>query len=115
MWTLLAVLIAAPVALPLVVVVGGIVLFPTSEVWSHLAATVLLTYALNTVSLMMMVGLLATSMGIGAAWLTAHYRFIGSDWLGVGTYIAVGGASLRGGLCLRGLAGCHRSSANLTA
>ena len=33
---------------------------------------------------MMMVGLLATAMGVGAAWLTAHYRFIGSDWLGVG-------------------------------
>ncbi|MEC8482117.1 MAG: ABC transporter permease subunit, partial [Pseudomonadota bacterium] len=83
MWTLLAVLIAVPIALPLGVVVGAL-LFPTSEVWSHLAATVLPTYALNTVSLMMMVGLLATAMGLGAAWLTAHYRFIGSDWLGVG-------------------------------
>ena len=83
MWTLLAVLIAVPIALPLGVVVGAL-LFPTSEVWSHLAATVLPTYALNTVSLMMMVGLLATAMGVGAAWLTAHYRFIGSDWLGVG-------------------------------
>ncbi|MEC8072871.1 MAG: hypothetical protein VX140_11915, partial [Pseudomonadota bacterium] len=79
MWTLLAVLIAVPIALPLGVVVGAL-LFPTSEVWSHLAATVLPTYALNTVSLMLMVGLLATAMGVGAAWLTAHYRFIGSDW-----------------------------------
>ena len=76
-------LIAAPVALPLVVVVGAL-FYPTTEVWSHLADTVLLTYALNTLGLMLLVGLLATSMGIGAAWLTAHYRFIGSDWLSVG-------------------------------
>ena len=83
LWTLLAVLIAVPVALPLVVVVGAL-LYPTTSVWSHLAETVLLTYIINTLGLMVLVGILAASIGIGAAWLTAHYRFVGSDWLSVG-------------------------------
>lgn len=83
LWTLLAVLVAVPVALPLVVVVGAL-LYPTTSVWSHLAETVLLTYILNTLGLMVLVTILAASIGIGAAWLTAHYRFVGSDWLSVG-------------------------------
>jgi iron(III) transport system permease protein len=83
LWTLLAVLIAVPVALPLVVVVGAL-LYPTTSVWSHLAETVLLTYIINTLGLMVLVAILAASIGIGAAWLTAHYRFVGSDWLSVG-------------------------------
>lgn len=83
LWTLLAVLVAVPVALPLVVVVGAL-LYPTTSVWSHLAETVLLTYILNTLGLMVLVAILAASIGIGAAWLTAHYRFVGSDWLSVG-------------------------------
>jgi iron(III) transport system permease protein len=33
---------------------------------------------------MVLVAILAASIGIGAAWLTAHYRFVGSDWLSVG-------------------------------
>jgi iron(III) transport system permease protein len=77
------VLIAVPVALPLVVVVGAL-LYPTTSVWSHLAETVLLTYIINTLGLMVLVAILAASIGIGAAWLTAHYRFVGSDWLSVG-------------------------------
>ena len=83
LWTLLAVLIAVPVALPLLVVVGAL-LYPTTSVWSHLAETVLLTYIINTLGLMVLVAILAASIGIGAAWLTAHYRFVGSDWLSVG-------------------------------
>ena len=81
-WTLMAILVAIPVALPLLVVVAAL-LFPTTAVWSHLMQTVLLTYTVNTLSLMLIVALLAASIGVGAAWLTAHYRFPGSGWLGV--------------------------------
>ena len=77
-----AILVAIPVALPLLVVVAAL-LFPTTAVWSHLMQTVLLTYTVNTLSLMLIVALLAASIGVGAAWLTAHYRFPGSGWLGV--------------------------------
>ena len=81
-WTVMAILVAIPVALPLLVVVAAL-LFPTTAVWSHLMQTVLLTYTVNTLSLMFIVGVLAASIGVGAAWLTAHYRFPGSGWLGV--------------------------------
>ena len=81
-WTVMAILVAIPVALPLLVVVAAL-LFPTTAVWSHLMQTVLLTYTVNTLSLMLIVALLAASIGVGAAWLTAHYRFPGSGWLGV--------------------------------
>ena len=81
-WTVMAILIAIPVALPLLVVVAAL-LFPTTAVWSHLMQTVLLTYTVNTLSLMFIVAVLAASIGVGAAWLTAHYRFPGSGWLGV--------------------------------
>jgi len=78
----MAILVAIPVALPLLVVVAAL-LFPTTAVWSHLMQTVLLTYTVNTLGLMLIVAVLAASMGVGAAWLTAHYRFPGSGWLGV--------------------------------
>ena len=81
-WTVMAMLVAIPVALPLLVVVAAL-LFPTTAVWSHLMQTVLLTYTVNTLGLMLIVAVLAASMGVGAAWLTAHYRFPGSGWLGV--------------------------------
>ena len=81
-WTVMAILVAIPVALPLLVVVAAL-LFPTTAVWSHLMQTVLLTYTVNTLSLMFIVAVLAASIGVGAAWLTAHYRFPGSGWLGV--------------------------------
>ena len=81
-WTVMAILVAIPVALPLLVVVAAL-LFPTTAVWSHLMQTVLLTYTVNTLSLMLIVAVLAASIGVGAAWLTAHYRFPGSGWLGV--------------------------------
>ncbi len=81
-WTIMAILVAIPVALPLLVVVGALA-FPTTAVWSHLMQTVLLTYTVNTLGLMLIVAVLAASVGVGAAWLTAHYRFPGSGWLGV--------------------------------
>ena len=81
-WTVMAILVAIPVALPLLVVVAAL-LVPTTAVWSHLMQTVLLTYTVNTLGLMLIVAVLAASMGVGAAWLTAHYRFPGSGWLGV--------------------------------
>ena len=81
-WTVMAILVAIPVALPLLVVVAAL-LFPTTAVWSHLMQTVLLTYTVNTLSLMFIVAVLAASIGVGAAWLTAHYRFPGSGWLSV--------------------------------
>ena len=83
LWIALAALITVPVALPLLVVIAALV-YPTTSVWSHLAETVLLTYVSNTLSLMLLVGLLASSIGVGAAWLTAHYRFCGSGLLSVG-------------------------------
>ena len=101
----MAILVAIPVALPLLVVVAAL-LFPTTAVWSHLMQTVLLTYTVNTLGLMLIVAVLATSMGVGAAWLTAHYRFPGSGWLGVALYLTLGRTRLCGRLCLCGFIRC---------
>ena len=78
----MAVLVAIPVALPLVVVVAAL-FFPTTDVWAHLIETVLVTYITNTLGLMLIVAGLTVSIGVGAAWLTAHYRFPGSNVLNV--------------------------------
>ena len=74
----MAVLVAIPVALPLVVVVAAL-FFPTTDVWAHLIETVLVTYITNTLGLMLIVAGLTLSIGVGAAWLTARYRFPGSE------------------------------------
>lgn len=81
-WIILAVLLAAFVAVPLIAV---------SASWSsggesiqHLIDTILPVYALNTTVLMVLTGLIATLIGVGAAWLVASCDFWGRkvwSWL----------------------------------
>ncbi len=80
MWLLPSVLAAALVALPLVaVLVGG--LMPGSDGWQHLQETVLASYLVNTLALMVLVGLISLAIGVGAAWLVAAYDFPGRGTL----------------------------------
>ena len=75
-WSVLAVLVAAIVAVPVLVVFGH-VFVPAGEVWRHLAATVLARYVANTAWLIFGVGIGTSVIGVGAAWLVTMCRFPG--------------------------------------
>lgn len=75
-WTLSAVLTALLFALPIVVVVGSWLL-PPSDLWAHLAETVLSDYLLNTFWLVLGVSVGVLLIGVSTAYLISHYRFPG--------------------------------------
>ncbi len=78
-WVLFAVMAATLVALPLMVITPGIFI-AGDEVWQHILHRLLPRYVLNTVFLMIGVGLLTTIFGLGAAWLVTMYRFPGRSF-----------------------------------
>lgn len=73
-WLIGTLLIAVPIALPIIVLIGA-ALAPSSDSWVHMRDTVLGLYFGNTVMLMVLVALFASSIGITTAWLTAQYDF----------------------------------------
>ena len=75
-----ALVIAALVALPVVVVAASLFV-PSGDVWSHLASTVLWRYVGNTLLLVAGVGLGTVVIGTGTAWLVTMCRFPGSRTL----------------------------------
>ena len=74
--TLLTLLVAALVALPILSVVAN-VFVDTGAVWKDLVGAVLADYLVNTAILMAGVGLGAGAIGTGAAWLVTMCRFPG--------------------------------------
>ncbi|OWY10842.1 iron ABC transporter permease [Thioclava sp. F42-5] len=83
LWSLGAVVIAVLVLAP-ILAVGWMALDPRDNIWPHLIATVLPRYLINTAVLTGGVGLLASAIGAGAAWLVVMYRFPGHrilQWL----------------------------------
>lgn len=93
-WTFSTLLIALLVATPVVVILVH-VFFPSGDVWSHLASTVLPRYLVNTLILGVVVGLGTAIIGTGCAWLVVMCRFPGRrlfEWalllpLAVPTYV----------------------------
>jgi iron(III) transport system permease protein len=82
-WPFAAFLLAMLVALP-VLVVASSVFAPAGEVWRHLSQTVLSTYILNSLWLLVGVGAGTLVVGVGTAWLVTMYRFPGRrsfEWL----------------------------------
>jgi len=75
-WTVLVVGLAGLLALP-VFTVFLTALQPAGEVWRHLADTVLADYVLNSVALMIGVGVGTLLIGVPTAWLTATCEFPG--------------------------------------
>ena len=73
-WAVL--LISVAVALPIAAVVVNI-FAPSEGLWVNLVRTVLPAYLINTVILMIGVGVLVTMIGTGAAWLVTMCRFPG--------------------------------------
>ncbi len=78
-WTMLVVGLAVLLAVP-VLTVFLTALQPPGEVWRHLANTVLADYVLNSVTLMIGVGVGTLLIGVPTAWLTATCEFPGRRW-----------------------------------
>jgi len=74
------VLIGAALALPIVAVLAN-VFGGASDAWSHIAATALTRYSVNTLLLLVAVACGVISMGVLSAWLVSAYRFPGRDTL----------------------------------
>jgi iron(III) transport system permease protein len=79
-WSAGALLIAVLVMMPIASVVW-IAFHPAENIWPHLLATTLPRYLVNSLVMMLSVGVLAALIGVGAAWLVAMYRFPGVRWL----------------------------------
>jgi iron(III) transport system permease protein len=94
-WLVVLVVIAGLALAPLLAL-AAIAFAPTGGVWQHLIDTVLPRAVETTFLLMLGVGLLAGTIGVGTAWLVVMYRFPGRavfEWalllpLAIPTYIA---------------------------
>ena len=76
-WAIATWLIAVLVCLPVLVVLGSI-FADTTEIWAHLAETVLAKYVLNSLALMVGVGVGVLIIGMGTAWLVTMCQFPGA-------------------------------------
>lgn len=76
-WTLVQMLAALLLALPLLSVIGSL-FWPRPETWQHLIETVLAEYIRNSLLLMIGVGLGVLLLALVPAWLTTMCRFPGS-------------------------------------
>ncbi|RZM76013.1 ABC transporter permease [Leptolyngbya iicbica] len=81
-WSLGVLLIALLISTPLLSVLLSAFFYAgegsTSEVWQHLASTVLPSYIFNSLGLMIGVGLGVLVLGVSTAWLVTMCRFPGS-------------------------------------
>ncbi|MEH6652282.1 MAG: iron ABC transporter permease [Motiliproteus sp.] len=75
-WVLSAFIVALLVCLP-IASVFWLTLFPSENIWSHLAETVLPHYITTTLLLMGGVGALSVIIGVGTAWLVTMCHFPG--------------------------------------
>jgi iron(III) transport system permease protein len=75
-WTVLATLVAAVLAVPIVAVLASLAR-PRLEIWAHLWRTQLLELVLNTLLLLAGVGVGTLVVGAGLAWLVVGFRFPG--------------------------------------
>jgi len=75
-WTAATLAVAAAVALPLLALFW-LAFTPTTDIWRHLAATVLPHYALTTALLCLGVAGGTVLLGVAGAWLVTMFRFPG--------------------------------------
>lgn len=75
-WSIAAFGVAAIVCLPLLSVVW-LAFFPEENIWPHLFNTVLSSYVVNTLLLMIGVAVGTLLIGVSCAWLVTHHEFPG--------------------------------------
>lgn len=80
-WHFAAAVAAGLVGLP-VLAIAWTALFPSENIWPHLASTVLPGYVATTLLLMLGVGVGTFAIGTGTAWLVAMCRFPGQRLFG---------------------------------
>jgi iron(III) transport system permease protein len=78
-WTVSVGIIALLMISPVLVVLGGI-FADSSEIWQHLAETVLPQYIKNSLILMVGVGGGVLLLGVSTAWLVSTCQFPGRGW-----------------------------------
>lgn len=78
-WELLVWLVALVIAVPILVILSQ-VFVNTSDTWQHLATTVLPDYLLNSLWLMLGVGIGVMVIGVSTAWLVTNCQFWGVGW-----------------------------------
>lgn len=79
-WTLIAVIVAFVVLLPILSVVW-LAFNPKENIWPHLFETVLSGYVTTTLLLMTGVAVGTSVIGVSTAWLVTHYEFPGRRYL----------------------------------
>ncbi|MFL3655539.1 MAG: ABC transporter permease [Halioglobus sp.] len=79
-WRAGLILTALTVALP-VLVIGSSLFTPYSATWAHILDTVLVDYLLNSLALMLGVGIGTLLLGVVTAWLCATCEFTGRKFL----------------------------------
>ena len=72
-----SIVIAALLSIPILTVAASVLSGAQSDIWGHLVDTVLARYVINTVWLVVGVGLLVPVIGTGTAWLVTMCRFPG--------------------------------------
>lgn len=75
-WSLFVLFVASLVSIPVLVVFAN-VFRPAGEVWQHLVSTVLADYIINSLWLMIGVGVGTLSIGVATAWLCSMCYFPG--------------------------------------
>ncbi|MEM8497212.1 MAG: iron ABC transporter permease [Pseudomonadota bacterium] len=75
-WLLGTAIIALPIAVPIIAVLATF-FSPAGDVWQHLRSTVLPSYVVNTVVLLVWVAVISGVVGVGCAWLVASRDFPG--------------------------------------
>lgn len=78
-WSVATLAIAALIAVPIVIVLGSFLL-GAGPSWDHLVQTVLPRYVVNSVILMLGVGIISAGIGAGTAWVVTMYAFPGA-WI----------------------------------
>ncbi len=73
-WTFFAIAIAFLISTPVMVVLASI-FTDSGEIWSHLVSTVLISYIINSLGLMLGVSVGVLLIGVGTAWLVTMCRF----------------------------------------
>ena len=73
--TVLTLLVAALVAVPILSVGSNLFSAGTGGTWAHLAATLLPEYIITSLQLCLGVGVGVVLLGVGAAWLVTHMDF----------------------------------------
>ncbi len=79
LWSVGALTVATLASLPVLAVLW-LALFPSGNIWGHLAETVLPGYLRRTLLLMTGVGLGTLVIGVSTAWLVTMCRFPGRRW-----------------------------------